>query len=1303
MRKLIPVFLLPIVFFYSNTLYSQSCFADNFAGPDTTLPCGLTCITLKVKVPDIRTTEDYSVKSIPYTPYAYITGAAGLTHPCTGSATSAQDDKYFDFTTLPFNFCFYSSTYNKLVIGSNGAISFNAAEALLGSTYSMTNPIPFGGTGGLGSGACPSPSGTNYPRPGIFGLYHDIWPVVGDPYKIEARMEGRIPCRRFVISYSQIKLFNCTNVTATFQVVIYENTNIIEVYVQDKPVCSATNARAIIGIQNSDLSKFSSPPGRNLFQNDTHNEAWQFTPNGANSLLSSVELRQGGAVIATGVIGTTANGLVDISFPNICPASLPSNYTVRAYYQPCDDNISPYFIEDDIAITTGNSLGATAVTTPANCANPTGTITINVPPGIGVPPFQYSLNGGPLQLSNVFSGLAANTYTVVVQDAGGCQQTLTVVVPSVTGLTGTSSITATSCPGVNNGTITITPTSGTAPYQYSLNGGPNQGSNIFSNLAPATYNISYSDANGCIGTLTATVAAGAAITATASSTDASCAGVNNGSITITPTSGTAPYQYSADGGPFQLSNTLTGLATGNHAITFKDVNGCTGTMTVFVGVGSGILFTTIVTPPSCAGAANGAITVNPSSGTSPYSYSINGGPSQLSNVFTGLAAATYTISISDGSGCTGSSSIVMPAGAGGLTANAVPVGTSCPGVNNGSITINPANGMAPYQYSLNGGPFQLSNTFNNLAAGTYTVNLKDAINCSGTLSITVAAGVNLIATSAVVNPPCAGINNGSITITPTTGTTPYLYSFNGGAFLPVNTFTGLAAPANYTIDFTDAIGCSGTITVPLTANTAISTTIAKQEPLCFADANGTVTFSPSGGVSPFQFSKDGGITYQASDIFNGLTAGTYNFRIRDNLGCTKDSAVTLNQPVLLTAAASSTPSSCNGNDGVISLTAGGGTPGYLYSIDNGISYQAGSIFTVAPATYNNIIIKDANGCTKPAAVTVTLVDNMFLNAGADTTVCVGSGVTLQPLTNPETNIFDWSPATGLSSSTIKNPVASPTDTATYYLNFTWGACNRKDTIRVNVLHKPVANAGKDTAICYKTTALLKGAASNLSGPVTYAWAPAGMVLNPTAASTTARPDSSQLFTLTVKDNYGCNFSVTDNIFVTMQPPVPAHAGNDTNAIYGVPHQLFSSGGVSYLWSPASPLNNPFAQNPLATLTNDTYFNVQVTDVAGCIGNDGVFIKVYKGPTYYLPNAFSPNGDGLNEKFRPIPVGIKSTEYFRIYNRYGQLLFESNKWLDGWDGKYLGKPQQTGAYVWLIKGVDKDGKAVEMKGQVMLIR
>ena len=256
------------------------------------------------------------------------------------------------------------------------------------------------------------------------------------------------------------------------------------------------------------------------------------------------------------------------------------------------------------------------------------------------------------------------------------------------------------------------------------------------------------------------------------------------------------------------------------------------------------------------------------------------------------------------------------------------------------------------------------------------------------------------------------------------------------------------------------------------------------------------------------------------------------------------------------------------------------------------------------------------------------------------------------------------------------------------------------------MHKPVANAGRDTAICANTTATLKGTATNLSGTVNYSWSPPATLTTPNAAITLANPDTTQQYFLTVTDNYGCNFSVTDSMWVYQQSPVNAFAGNDTNAVLGKPHQLMATGGgigASFLWSPAGPLNNPFIANPLAVLLNDTYFSVLVTDSLGCAESDYIFVKVYEGPTYYLPNAFTPDGNGLNDIFMPIPVGIKSTDYFRVFNRYGVLMFETRQWMKGWDGTIKGKPAASGTYVWMVKGIDKNGNLVEMKGTVILLR
>lgn len=479
-------------------------------------------------------------------------------------------------------------------------------------------------------------------------------------------------------------------------------------------------------------------------------------------------------------------------------------------------------------------------------------------------------------------------------------------------------------------------------------------------------------------------------------------------------------------------------------------------------------------------------------------------------------------------------------------------------------------------------------------------------------------------------------------------------------------------------------------------------TVTNIDVLCNG-GNGTITVTNPIGPT-YEYSVDG-ITWQSSAIFT-LPVGMYTVRAREGgTFCSSSTPATITQPAPLSLTAANTNTNCANNTGSITLTAAGGTPVYQYSIDGGITYQSSNVFNNLPVgTLNGIQIKDANNCIKTVnPVSITLIDTMNLDLGADITICFGSNTTLLPQTNALTDTFKWTPPATLNFDNVKNPVATPTDTTKYYLTAKWGVCQRTDSVTIRVLHKPLPNAGRDTIICNKTTAILFGSALNLSGTVNYSWAPAGTLSSPLTAVTAANPNSTQQYFLTVTDNYGCNFSVTDSVWVFMQDSVKAFAGNDTIAIINRQHQLFATGGASYLWSPATPLNNPFIQNPQAVLPNNTYFTVLVTDSIGCTGTDDIFVKVYEGPTYYLPNSFTPNGDGRNDVFFPTPVGIRSTDYFRVFNRYGQLMYQTKEYMQGWDGTIKGKPSASGTYVWMIKGIDKNGAVIEMKGTVILLR
>ena len=1147
MRKII---LLLIVFISGIYIaQSQSCIPTTINGSVLNLSCGQPCTSFTYQVPHLKSTTDYTVVTSPYAAYP---NAVGTEIP-----SIYIDDKYSPLISMTFPFCFYGLIYNDIVVGSNAVVTFetlcaNASNAYTLSVGGAAQPLPYaGGAGPTGIGT------TYYPRTAIMGAYQDIDPSVNIlPLipKIRYNVFGTAPCRKFVISFVDIRLFSCTGLVQTSQIVLHESTGLIEVFLLNKPICPAwppppVGGLAILGIQDETRTKFKAAPGKNCTQWSESNTGYQFVPSGGTSNYVSAQIfTMGGTFIATADTATTTAGILDITFPNICPPPGPTiQYVIKTTFNSCTG--SPLISSDTITVNRVTTLPATITMTPTTCGTSVGTITVTPTGGTG--PYTYILNGGaPVSAPGAYtySGLPAGPYTVVVTDVTGCTNTLNIIVTTTSTIPGTITATPTSCPLSTDGTITVTPTGGTPPYSYSLDGGPSQPGNIFINVAP-----------------------------------------------------------------------------GPHTVIFTDAMGCTGSVSI-----------TVVT------------------GTTPLTANINTTP------------------------------------------------TSCPTVNNGTITVTPTSGTPAYQYSLDGGPFVPGNIFTNLAAGAHTVTVKDLFGCTGVFNVTVIMGTGLTSTINFTNPPCSNVNNGTITITPTNGTAPYLYSLNGGPVQGSNVFTGLT-PGFYTITFTDFIGCSGTNTVTLTTNPPITATSTNVMPLCNGNANGSITINAAGGVAPYQYSINGGVTFQVSPTFTGLAAGTYNFIVKDVLGCIYNFTFILTEPAVLTASVLNISATCPNNDGSIDITAGGGTPAYQYSIDGGLSYQPANIFMALPIGNYSIKVKDVNGCIASANTTIILNDTMRLELGPDSTICFGKSLILLPQTNAGTNIFKWIPAAGLDYDTAKNPVASPNDTTRYILTAKWGICQRKDTITINVLHKPIAFAGNDTTICSKTTATLNGSAGNLSGSVNYAWAPPATLTTPNAATTIANPDTSTQYTLTVTDNYGCGFSVSDSMWVYWDPPIRAFAGNDTIAMARKPHQLFSSGGVSYLWSPAGPLDNPFIQYPKAILTNDTYFTVVVTDAVGCKASDGVFIKVYDGPEYYLPNAFTPNGDGLNDIFRPIPSGMRSTEFFRVFNRNGQMVFQTNRWLEGWDGKLKGKPADQGTYVWYIKGFDVNGKLVEQHGTVILLR
>lgn len=702
----------------------------------------------------------------------------------------------------------------------------------------------------------------------------------------------------------------------------------------------------------------------------------------------------------------------------------------------------------------------------------------------------------------------------------------------------------------------------------------------------------------------------------------------------------------------------------------------------------------------CAPGSTGTVTVKSPKGTS-YEYSIDGINWQTSTQFLLPVGASYKIrSRVIGTTCTASKNISVIGVP--LSASVKTIIVPCPGPPSATILIFPLHGTAPYFYSLNGSAFQTSNVFTNLAEGSYILVVNDTGGCSFSQNVYISTANS--ASASVTNTMCGGAPTGTITITPGFGTAPYSYSINGGSSQTSNVFTGLSS-GTYDITIKDATSCSYSFSEKIISQGFISAKVDFKIPTCNGSNNGSIIVHPSSGTQPYKFALSGG-ALQTDSAFNNLYSNIYLLQVLDAQGCENDTAIILLQPnPFKITAITTTASTCISPDGEIFVKANGGSTPYYYSIDNGNTFSLNNIFTVKSGLYP-LVIKDSNGCLTSGAATVgAKVNTLVLELGADKTLCFGDSTSIIPVTISQADSFRWSPSAGLSDTNAASPKVSPADTTKYYLDVQLGSCKRSDSITINVLHKPIANAGTDTIICNNTSATLHGSATNLSGVVKYLWFPPLDIIDPTSATTIVRPKLMQpnTYTLQVSDTYGCNFKVYDKVVVTMNPPVAAFAGNDTVASIGLPHQLSGSGGINYIWSPSNVLNNSFIQNPIAILQNDTKFNLIVKDTLGCVGTSSVVVQTYKGTKYYIPNAFTPNGDGLNDVFRAIAPGIQQTYYFRIFNRWGQLMFETKNVTKGWDGTYMGTMQAPDVYVWIIKGLDVSQKIVELKGTVTLIR
>lgn len=965
--------------------------------------------------------------------------------------------------------------------------------------------------------------------------------------------------------------------------------------------------------------------------------------------------------------------------------------------------------------------------------------------------FRWSVPG---ITGDLLDSIPGGSYSVTVTNAAGCTSSASTNLSPPAPIILSPAISNATCTGVANGRIVLNASGGfigtTGRYTFNWQGLPQTTgtASTITGLLPGSYCVTVTDDNGCTMERCFVVGAAKILAIDPVVTNASCNGLCDAQIIANGSSQggqqALPFVFSwsanVPGAPIttQASSTVRNLCAGTYIVNMRDSDpvGCQVTDTIVVTEPEPLDVALVeLVNETCVVGNDGRVTVSASGGTGPYQYFWSNG--QTDSVAVNLSAGVYDLRVVDANDCENSlfqATIIAPT---------PPQITSlendtlnCSTDTNGSLSVAVTPGGAAV-VTIEWSNGVVGNSINNLSPGAYSVLILAADGCR-TLDTALVVAPDPIRLDSVTfqAPRCPGEANGQATLNISGGTRPYRYiwatpSRNDTTFFPLR--PGLSQGV-YAFTVTDANNCPGVsdsvriqdpprIQVAYTDTTSVS---------CFAaicDGAITATGRYSNGASGrFTFSWSSGETTSgaASSRAVQLCAGPNALVVVDSNACAFVDTVRIPSPPEILIDFTAEPVSCNGGqDGQISAQVSGGTPGYTYlwvqnsagtpTIDN---LRAG-VFTVR--------ITDANRCPKEASFTLTEPDplvmtidpagtnNVRCNGGNDgrITVSINTGDNINPL-GP--NPFTWSDGTTPANS----PSARQLAAGNYSITVT-DSKGCQDTLSYEILEpEPIVAIiqtpeeprcfGESTTIMLDTVYGGNGASF-----LDYVFSinNSGISFPPTQAATIFAGE----IIVTIEDPLGCTF--IDTLFVN-QPdelkvffdPAEIVVGLGDSTVILEPIITASLPIDVYAWSPADFLSASNVENPrIVSLLDDQLFTLSITDINGCAAEGSIFVELDRNRNVYLPNVFSPNGDGQNDEFRVFACnGVSQVRFAQVFDRWGGLVWESRSvspdCLSGaplWDGKIRGKDAPAGVYVYLVEVEFLDRVVLLYRGDVTLIR
>ena len=846
--------------------------------------------------------------------------------------------------------------------------------------------------------------------------------------------------------------------------------------------------------------------------------------------------------------------------------------------------------------------------------------------------------------------------------------------------------------------ITYTGTgSANANYTWNFNGmtvlsGTNAGPYQVTSSTAGTYTILLDvEEGGCTAQHTETIEVSASPIANAGTDVFTC---DNTTIITATGGGTYAWNNSIGAG---ASHTVSPTTSTEYIVTVTNSIGCSDIDTVIINLGSMAFDTTIINT-SCFGSDDGSINLT-LNGEAPYTINWDNGAT--TGILNNLTAGNYTITASDNAGCELINTFIVSQPSEIQIATTV-TNSLCFGTADGYINTTVTGGNGNYSYLWNN--TQTTANITNLLADTYSLTVTDTNNCTSTHTTIVNEPIQLTTVANPTNISCFGLNDGEINLDITGGTPPYAYTWSNGEH---NEDIDSLINNIYFVTVIDANNCTAIDTGEVTEPFEITINENSNSILCYGDETGIIDISVAGGVTPYTYNWN---NQSITEDINNVPVGTYSVTVTDNSGCSKTEYVTLNQPDKLITSLPSNYTHCNHNTN-LEVSVEGGISSYSYQWNTGtltdnINYQTNSTQTYT------VTVTDNNGCTSSNEITITINSiNLDVYANKDT-VCPGDPVLVT--TNIQGGIPPYTIYDNNEISTFP-VIIYPNGENAYNLTAV-DACGNTDIASVSVNTYPI------TPISFNAD-ILQGCSPlkvhfnhyNYSNKFNYIWNFDD--INENNYSNAINPihtfTESGLYDISVQitDGNGCkNQHVIQNM-IEVYPKPEAHFEATPEVVSFINSSIdfdnYSENNYNNYWffddEDQSNLTNPTHEYSTAGV----YYPMLVVETdKGCLDTAIHKIEVQDEFIIYVPTAFSPDGDNINDGFKAVGHGIDLDNYFiAVYDRWGEQIWASTDLNQEWQAtaKNGSKIVQNGSYKWIVVCNDFNGVEHTKSGNVTVIR